>query len=85
MLKGKEKSFPNYDRLANIFGKERATIKASQMSIDMTSDMNMDEANEEVRIEDILSPISVNQTIYSVNQSMCVVKNPSQVYDSFYK
>ena len=34
----------------------------------MENDMNKDEANEEVGIEDISSPMSVNQTVHSVNQ-----------------
>ena len=45
----------------------------------MTNDINMDEANEELGIEDIPFPMSVNQTVHSVNQSVRKRKGKPQV------
>ena len=48
----------------------RGSGKGTQTLIHMTNDMNMDKVNEDVGIEDIPSPMSVNQTVHSVNQSV---------------
>ena len=45
----------------------------------MANDMNMDEANEEVGIEDISSPMSVNQTVNSINQLVRKRKGKPQI------
>ena len=45
----------------------------------MANDMNLDETNKEVGIEDIPSPMSVNQTVHSINQSVHKRKGKPQV------
>ncbi|KAF3448002.1 hypothetical protein FNV43_RR08710 [Rhamnella rubrinervis] len=73
------KSFPIYDKLLNIFGKDRATGKASQVTEDMTNDMNLDEKNEAIEIEDLPSPMNVNQSLNSVTQSVRKRKGKSHI------
>ena len=66
----------------NIFGKDRATGIGAQTAEDMVNDRHLDdgnEENEEIGIEDIPSPMSVNQTIHSTNQSGRRRKEKSQV------
>ncbi|XP_060674109.1 uncharacterized protein LOC125418997 [Ziziphus jujuba] len=56
----RSKHFPVYERLANIFGKDRATGVGAQTPIDLVNDINMEVANEQ--FDDICSLMSVNQT-----------------------
>ena len=68
--------------MLNIFGKDRATGIGAQTAEDMVNDRHLDdgnEENEEIGIEDIPSPMSVNQTIHSTNQSGRRRKEKSQV------
>ncbi|KAF3454086.1 hypothetical protein FNV43_RR04533 [Rhamnella rubrinervis] len=68
--KKEEKSL--LDILADVVVRDRATGIAVQTAEDITSDWHLDdgnEENEEIEIEDIPSPMSVNQTIHSANQS----------------
>ena len=44
MLNGRP--FPIYDRLANIFGKDRATGIVAQTPVDMVEDLNMETERE---------------------------------------
>ncbi|KAF3443709.1 hypothetical protein FNV43_RR13399 [Rhamnella rubrinervis] len=73
------KSFLIYDRLLNIFGKDRATGKTSQVAEDMTNDMNLDEENEAIGIEDLPSSMSVNQSLNSVTQLVRKRKGKSHI------
>ena len=68
--------------MLNIFGKDRAIGIGAQTAEDMVNDRHLDdgnEENEEIGIEDIPSPMSVNQTIHSTNQSGRRRKEKSQV------
>ncbi|XP_060674018.1 uncharacterized protein LOC107430438 isoform X2 [Ziziphus jujuba] len=56
----RSKHFPMYERLTDIFGKDRATGVGAQTPIDLVNDINMKVANEQ--FDDICSPMSVNQT-----------------------
>nr|XP_048317921.1 uncharacterized protein LOC125418433 [Ziziphus jujuba var. spinosa] len=53
------KSFPIYEKLANIFGKDWATEHGAQTPIDMINEINLDTANEP--IDNVDSPMSVNR------------------------
>ncbi|XP_060668425.1 uncharacterized protein LOC125419618 [Ziziphus jujuba] len=53
------KSFPIYEKLANIFGKDRATGHGAQTPIDMINEINLDTADEP--IDNVDSPMSVNR------------------------
>ena len=55
------RSFPIYERLANIFGKDHATGIGAQTPIDMVNDLNMEEQTEAIGVDDAPSPMSVNQ------------------------
>ncbi|XP_060671461.1 uncharacterized protein LOC125423312 [Ziziphus jujuba] len=56
----RDKPFPIYERLANIFGKDRATGHGAQTPIDLVNDINMEPDNDQ--IDDVGSPMSMNQT-----------------------
>nr|XP_048319060.1 uncharacterized protein LOC125418744 [Ziziphus jujuba var. spinosa] len=53
------KSFPMYERLATIFGKDQATEHGAQTPIDMVNDLNLDSGNEQ--FNDVCSPMSMNE------------------------
>ena len=66
----------------NFFGKDRATGIGAQTAEDMVHDRHLDdgnEENEEIGIEDMPSPTSVNQIIHFTNQSGRRRKEKSQV------
>ena len=77
MLKGRP--FSIYDRLANIFGKDRATGIGAQISFDMIEDLNMEIENELETNWGIPNTLiflmSVNQPVHSehtmLSQSSC--------------
>ena len=54
----RNRSFPTYEKLVNIFGKDRATRIGAQTPIDMVEDLNVE--NENDHILDVPSPMSVN-------------------------
>ncbi|XP_060674725.1 uncharacterized protein LOC107429887 isoform X3 [Ziziphus jujuba] len=56
----RDKPFPIYERLANIFGKDRATGHGAQTPIDLVNDINMEPDNDQ--FDDVGSPMSINQT-----------------------
>nr|XP_048335944.1 uncharacterized protein LOC107429887 isoform X2 [Ziziphus jujuba var. spinosa] len=56
----RDKPFPIYERLANIFGKDRATGHGAQTPIDLVNDINMEPDNDQ--FDDVGSPMSMNQT-----------------------
>ncbi|XP_048328646.2 uncharacterized protein LOC125422174 [Ziziphus jujuba] len=53
------KPFPMYERLATIFGKDRAAGHGVQTPIDMVNDLNLDSGNEQ--FNDMCSPMSMNE------------------------
>ncbi|XP_060675867.1 uncharacterized protein LOC132799266 [Ziziphus jujuba] len=53
------KSFPMYERLATVFGKDRVTGHGAQTPIDMVNDLNLDSGNEQ--FNDACSPMSMNE------------------------
>ncbi|XP_060676267.1 uncharacterized protein LOC125421440 isoform X2 [Ziziphus jujuba] len=55
----RSKPFPLYERLASIFGKDRATGHGAQTPIDMVNDLNLKSGNEQ--FNDVCSPMSVNE------------------------
>nr|XP_048325378.1 uncharacterized protein LOC125421218 [Ziziphus jujuba var. spinosa] len=57
----RDKPFPIYERLANIFGKDRATGHGAQTPIDLVNDINMEPDNDQ--FDDVVSPMSMNQHI----------------------
>ncbi|XP_060675165.1 uncharacterized protein LOC132804547 [Ziziphus jujuba] len=56
----RDKPFSIYKRLANIFGKDRATGHGAQTPIDLVNDINMEPDNDQ--FDDVGSPMSMNQT-----------------------
>nr|XP_048335517.1 uncharacterized protein LOC107424691 [Ziziphus jujuba var. spinosa] len=54
------KPFPIYERLANIFGKDRATGHGAQTPIDFVNDIIMEPDNNQ--FDDVGFPMSMNQT-----------------------
>ncbi|XP_060959626.1 uncharacterized protein LOC133030771 [Cannabis sativa] len=65
------KQFPIYDRLANIFGADRATGKAAETPADMAKavDLEDDYDGNEMQEETSFSPMSVNQSSGNQSQS----------------
>ncbi|KAL6218533.1 hypothetical protein ACLB2K_011743 [Fragaria x ananassa] len=56
----RNKSFPIYDRLALIFGKDRANGRGAETPADMAESQSMNDINSEQMVNDV-SPVSLNQ------------------------
>ncbi|KAK2654022.1 hypothetical protein Ddye_013878 [Dipteronia dyeriana] len=71
------KNFPLYERLANIFGKDRATGKATQTPDQQATDFDKgDNFGNEFEIPENFSPMSMNQSQYDLNGNQ-VASQPS--------